>query len=56
MTEEEMVGWHHCLNGHEFEQAQEMVKDSEAWLAVVHAVTKSDITKVLNNNSLPLVS
>ena len=21
MTEEEMVGWHHQLNGHEFEQA-----------------------------------
>ena len=19
-TEDEMVGWHHCLNGHEFEQ------------------------------------
>ena len=22
MTEDEMVGWHHRLNGHEFEQAQ----------------------------------
>ena len=21
MTEEEMVGWHHQLNGHEFEKA-----------------------------------
>ena len=21
MTEDEMVGWHHWLNGHEFEQA-----------------------------------
>ena len=21
MTEDEMVGWHHCVNGHEFEQA-----------------------------------
>ena len=21
MTEEEMVGWHHRMNGHEFEQA-----------------------------------
>ena len=21
MTEDEMVGWHHCLNKHEFEQA-----------------------------------
>ena len=22
MTEDEMAGWHHRLNGHEFEQAQ----------------------------------
>ena len=22
VTEDEMVGWHHRLNGHEFEQAQ----------------------------------
>ena len=27
MTEDEMVGWLHRLNGHEFEQTQEMVKD-----------------------------
>ena len=24
MTEDEMVGWHHRLNGHEFEQAPEV--------------------------------
>ena len=24
MTEHEMVGWHHRLNGHEFEQAPEV--------------------------------
>ena len=22
MTEDEVVGWHHCLDGHEFEQTQ----------------------------------
>ena len=22
MAEDEMIGWHHCLNGHEFEQTQ----------------------------------
>ena len=31
-TEDEMVGWHPWLNGHEFE---------EAWCAAVHGVTKS---------------
>ena len=41
MTEDEMVGWHHCLNGHEFEQVHEMVKDREAWSAAVHGVAKS---------------
>ena len=42
MTEDEMVGWYHRLNGHEFEQTlQEMVKDRETWQAVVHRVTKS---------------
>ena len=35
MTEDEMVGWHHWLNGHEFE-LQEMVEDREVWCAAVH--------------------
>ena len=25
MTEDEMVGWHHQVNGHEFEQVPELV-------------------------------
>ena len=41
MIDDEMVGWHHWLNGHEFEQAPEMVKDKKAWHAAVHEVTKS---------------
>ena len=30
MAEDEMVGWHHQLDGHEFEQLQELVMDREA--------------------------
>ena len=36
-----MVGWHHLLNGYEFEQIWEIVKDGEAWHAAVHEATKS---------------
>ena len=38
MTEDEMIGWHHQLNGHEFEQ---IPGDGEAWCATVHGVAKS---------------
>ena len=41
MTEDEMTGWHHQLNEHEFEQTPEMVKDRGAWCAAVHEVAKS---------------
>ena len=34
-------GWSHQLNGHEVEQRQEIVKDSEVWHAVVCGVRKS---------------
>ena len=36
-----MVGWYHRLDGHEFEQALELVMDREPWRAIVHGVTKS---------------
>jgi len=36
-----MVEWHHQFDGHDFEQALEMVKDREAWRAAVLGVTKS---------------
>ena len=30
--EDEMVGWHHRVTGHEFEQTLEMAKAREAWV------------------------
>ena len=38
MAEDEMVGWHHRLNGQEFE---ETVEGRGAWCAAVHVVAKS---------------
>ena len=45
MTEDELVGWHHRLNGHEFEQAPGVGMDREAWRTAVHVVTESDVTE-----------
>ena len=39
-TEDEMVGWHHQLNGHEFGKLQELVMDREAWRVEVHGVAR----------------
>ena len=36
-----MVGWHHRLGGHEFEQTPGIVKDKRAWCGAVHVVDKS---------------
>ena len=41
MTEDEMVGWHHRLDGHESEQALGVGDRQGAWCAAVHGVTKS---------------
>ena len=50
MTEDEMVGWRHRLNGHEFEQA---LGDSEGQGSLVCSSPwgKWDITERLNNDN-----
>ena len=44
VTGDEMVGWHHRLNGHEFEQTPGESEDRKAWHAVVHGAAESDTT------------
>ena len=41
VTEDEMIRWHHRLNGHEFEQTPGDSEGREAWHATVHGVTKN---------------
>ena len=51
MTEDEMVGWHHQLNGHEFEQT---LGDSEGQGSLVCSTPwgckELDMTEWLNNH------
>ena len=41
MTGDQMVRWHHPLNGLSSSKFQELVKDREAWHIAVHEVAKS---------------
>ena len=56
MTEDEMVGWHHRLNGHEFEQAlgdgkgQGSLACCSPW-----GPKESNMTEQLNNSQLTMV-
>ena len=54
MTEDEMVGWHHWLSGHEFEQAPGVGKGQgslECYSPWGHK--ESDTTERLNNSNHP---
>ena len=51
MTEDEVVGWHHQLNGHEFEQTPGDSEGQGSLGAVVCGFAESDITEQLSNNS-----
>ena len=55
MTEDELVGWHHWLNGHEFDQTP--LGDSEGQRRLVfcspQSHKESDTTEQLNNNNTP---
>ena len=48
MTEDEMVGWDHQLDGHEFEQALGVGEGQGSLRAAVHGVAESDVTEQLN--------
>ena len=52
MTEDEMIGWHHRLDGREFEQAPG-VGDGQGSLACYGSwgCKESDMTEQLNNNN-----
>ena len=52
MTEDEMVGWHHRLVGHEFEQAPGVGNGQGSLVCCSPWGRKeSDTTEQLNNNS-----
>ena len=46
-----MVGWHHQLNGHEFEQTPGDSEGQGSPGAAVYGFAESDMTERLNNNS-----
>ena len=53
MREDEMVGWHHSLNGHEFQQAPGDREEQGSLVCCSPWGRKeSDMTEQLNNSSV----
>ena len=53
MTKDEMVAWHHWLNGHEFEQAPGDGKGQGNLVCCsLWGHKESDTTEQLNNNNI----
>ena len=50
-AEDEMVGWHHPLSGHESEQLREPEEAGGAWPVAAHGAAKSPPTWLLNTTS-----
>ena len=48
MTEDEVVGWHHRLNGHEFEQALGVDGQGSLARGSPQGCKESDMTERLN--------
>ena len=48
MTEDEIVGWHHRLKGHEFEQALGVGNGQGRLECCSHWVSELDMTEPLN--------
>ena len=55
VTEDEMVGWHHQLNRHELSKLWEMVKDREAWRAVVHEDINNQKSQIWLSNQTSII-
>ena len=45
MTEDEIVGWHHRFDGHEFEQDPGVDDGQRRVASAVHGVTELDTTE-----------
>ena len=56
MTEDEMVGWHHWVNGREFEQTLEDGEEQGNLMCCYPGCKELDTTEQLNHNSNNLIA